>query len=186
MPYSTNNSGWKKLYSTNITAVETGPSAFQLARPANMIDMRGVKSIRLTLLGDTENDDFRISVYGVDTVGSPDAGTISMYKSERLGIVRGVIGAGTGDGPVDGKHVGLLDLYADTITSWTADTILTDLALYWNIDGVGPTVQILSPAGDGYGELLIGSTFGYTWFAFALTTFDTGDSGNILYKLDRV
>ena len=186
MGYQATNDGWHKLHDTNITAVETGPSAFQLARPSNMRDMRGVKGVRMAFLGDTANDDFTVAIYGVDAVGSPDAGETSMYKSELLYTIRVVVGGGTGEGPVDPKHVGLLDLYADTITSVTSATIVTDLALYWNIDGVGPTVQNISPTGDGYAEVLLGSTFGYTWFAFITTVMDVGDNANVLYKLDRL
>ena len=184
--YAARNDGWRKLHNNNVIATETGPSPFQLGRPANMRDMRGVKSVRMAFLGDTDNDDFSIEVYGVDSVGSPDAGEISQYKSELLGTVRVVVGAGVGEGPVDQRHVGLLDLYADTITSWSAAPILAKLAAYWNIDGAAPTVQLLSPLGDGYGELMIGSTFGYTWFAFILSMFNKGDAGNVLMKLDRL
>ncbi len=187
MGYKTNNNGWHKLHDTNIIVVETGPNPFQNTKPSNMRDVRGIKSVRMAFLGDTANDDFTVAVYGVDAIGGPDReATDKQYKSELLYTIRVVVGAGAGIGPVDTRHVGLLYLYADTITSNTAATIVTDLALYWNIDGVGPTAQILSPTGDGYAEVLLGSTFGYTWFSFITTVMDVGNSANVLYKLDAI
>lgn len=180
------NDGWKKLHDTNIVVVETAPTTFRETRPSNMIDMRGVKGVRMAFLGDASNDDFTVAIYGVDAIGSPDAGEIAQYKSELLYTIRVVVGASVGEGPVDRKHVGLLDLYADTITSVTEATIITDLEAYWNIDGQAPTPQNLSPTGDGYAEVLLGSTFGYTWWAFITTVMDVGDNANVLLKLDRV
>ena len=184
--YQSTNDGWHKLHKDNVAVVETGPAQFPLARPANMRDMRGVKGIRLAFLGEEDGDGYDVEVYGVDAIGSPDAGEVGQFKSELLGTVRVVVGTSVGEGPVDAKHVGLLELYADTITSWTPATILTDLIAYWNIDGTAPSVQLLSPTGDGYGELMIGSTFGYTWFSFVLTVFNKGNSGNVLFKLDML
>lgn len=186
MGYQATNDGWKKLHETNITAVETAPTTFREARPPNMRDMRGVKGVRMAFLGDAANDDFTVAIYGVDAVGSPDAHPPSQYKSELLYTIRVVVGAGTGEGPVDQKHVGLLDLYADTITSITEATIIADLQVYWNIDGQALNPELLSPTGDGYAEVLLNSTFGYTWWSFVTTVMDVGDNANVLYKLDRL
>ena len=182
MGYQATNDGWKLLHKQHVTSAETGPSAFQDARPSNMIDVRGIKGIRLAFLGDTANDTCDVDIYGVDAIKSPDAGTIQAYKSEDLGQFFATIGAGNATGQI---RNGQTNLYADTVT-WTAETIVTDLALYWNIDGVGPTIQVLSPTGDGYAEGLFGSTFGYTWFSIIISAQDTGDATNILYKLDRL
>ncbi len=180
--YKTDNDGWNLLHKEHVTSAESVPSAFQDARPANTIDVRGVKGIRFAFLGDTANDTMDVDIYGVDAIKSPDAGEIQAYKSEDLGQFFATIGTGAATGQI---RNGQTNLYADTVT-WTATTIVTDLIAYWNIDGIAPSVQVLSPTGDGYGEGLFGSTFGYTWFSIIISAQDTGDASNILYKLDRI